>query len=483
MKHFLPVILAAFIINEAAAQTPPATWQEHWFEHNQLVTRKFYDNDVAVYYDNDVSASVTWPYAFMGNVWRYTKSVYGSFGSDPHLFAIFHTNKYSGGHPSTYFDAGHDFRNVIDVGPYSWTSGTGGDLDLPTHEVAHIVELASKGIHGSPAFGIWGDSKWAEIYIYDVYLHLGLSGEATRWYNQMQNTTDNFPRANTHWFRDWFYPIYNNYGGNQVLNRFFQYLAQYFPKNGNDYSRGMNWGEFVHFWSGAAGADLKSLATAAFGWTTEWENQLNQAKASFPFSYGNAVTFYKHCDYGGYAVSLPAGSYTLSQLQSAGILNDDISSLQVQSGYQVTFYWDNNFQGSTLVKTGNDNCLVDDGWNDRVSSLVISTTGARMSQGAALTKTDGDPATTTIIDRFDTEDTNPVLSKLTIYPNPVSNELRLSTNLTLNGAVVKIIDVTGRIVLQQPLTGSIVNVSNLQTGIYTLLLYSDRKTVVRKFVK
>ena len=30
------------------AQTPPATWQEHWFEHNQLLSRVFFDNDVAI---------------------------------------------------------------------------------------------------------------------------------------------------------------------------------------------------------------------------------------------------------------------------------------------------------------------------------------------------------------------------------------------------------------------------------------------------
>jgi uncharacterized protein YaiE (UPF0345 family) len=36
-------------------------------------------------------------------------------------------------------------------------------------------------------------------------------------------------------------------------------------------------------------------------------------------------------------------------------------------------YWDDNFTGTTLVKTGDDDCLVDDGWNDKVTSLVIGT--------------------------------------------------------------------------------------------------------------
>jgi hypothetical protein len=263
---------------------PPATWQEHWFEHVQLLNRKFFDNDVAVYFDNDVNPNISWPNTYLGDVWRYTKSVYGSFGTDARLFAIFHTGKYSGGHPSTYFDASHDNRNVIDVGSNSsnaWLSGTGNDLDITTHEVAHIVEGASKGVHGSPAFNIWGDSKWAEIFIYDVYVGMGRTADATRWYNLVINGSDNFPRAGTQWFKNWFYPIYQLKGA-AGLNQYFTLLAQYFPKNGQDYARNLNMGEFVHFWSGAVGRNLKAQATTAFGWTSTYESQFNRARRDFP---------------------------------------------------------------------------------------------------------------------------------------------------------------------------------------------------------
>jgi len=270
--------------------TPPATWQEHWFDHNQIVTRVYYDNDLAVYFDNDVNRSITWMNTYIGDVWRYTKQTYGAFGSDPRLFAVFHTGRYSGGHPSTYFDASHDFRNVIDAGPGPWTSGAGNDLDLTTHEVAHIVEGAAKGVKNSPAFGIWRDSKWAEIFNYDVYNGLGRTADKNRWYNLMINNSDNFPRANTFWFRDWFYPIYNTYGGKVALNNYFTLLSQCFVKNGNSYARNLNMGEFIHFWSGAAGTNLKPLATNAFGWTAEYESQFRQAQISFPcVTYTNAA--------------------------------------------------------------------------------------------------------------------------------------------------------------------------------------------------
>jgi hypothetical protein len=44
----------------------------------------------------------------------------------------------------------------------------------------------------------------------------------------------------------------------------------------------MTMGEFVHFMSGAAGTDLQERATFAFGWTVDWEAQLQSARAAFP---------------------------------------------------------------------------------------------------------------------------------------------------------------------------------------------------------
>ncbi|WP_240670978.1 hypothetical protein [Lacibacter luteus] len=266
---------------------PPSTWQEHWFDHAQLVSRVYYDTSLVVYFDNDVQKSITWPNTFVKEVWQYTRKTYGyEFGSDKRLYAIFHAGKYSGGHPGYYYSSRHDNRNVIDCGSSSlnaWTAGTGNDLDLVTHEVGHVVESANNNAKGSPAFAIWKDSKWMEIYIYDVYKGLGRTADADRWYNLMMGTTDNFPQTNTQWFKNWFYPIYNQYGGSAVLNKFFKLLAANFPKDGNrQYTRDLNWGEFIHFWSGAAGANLKPLATTAFGWPAEWETQFNKAKTDFP---------------------------------------------------------------------------------------------------------------------------------------------------------------------------------------------------------
>jgi len=282
------LLISSFLVSNCQG-IPPATWQEHWFEHRQLLNRVFYDNDVAVYFDPDMNRSITWMNQYSGDVWRYCKRVYGLMdggGNDNRMWAIFHQSKYSGGHPAYYYDPSHDYRNVIDLGQDgSWEDDDGWNLDATTHEVCHIVESTTNNAQGSPCFPLWRDSKWGEIFNYDVYVGLGRTNDVSRWYNQVDNNVDDFPRPGTRWFRNWFYPIWNQYGRSVALSRFFQLMSQYFPKNGMRYSRDMNWGEFVHFWSGAANTNLKALATNAFGWPTSWENMWQQARTDFPFTY------------------------------------------------------------------------------------------------------------------------------------------------------------------------------------------------------
>jgi hypothetical protein len=91
------------------------------------------------------------------------------------------------------------------------------------------------------------------------------------------------------------------------------------------------------------------------------------------------ATVYKDCNYAGTAVALPVGDFTLSQLNASGVLNDDISSLRVTSGYKVTLYEHDNFAGATLVVTADNSCLVGAGWNDRTSSIRVAANSASFS--------------------------------------------------------------------------------------------------------
>ena len=87
------------------------------------------------------------------------------------------------------------------------------------------------------------------------------------------------------------------------------------------------------------------------------------------------VTFYKDCSFGGPAVNIGVGDYNMATMNSKGILDDDISSIKIPSGYKVILYWDDNFTGSSLTLTGNDDCLVDNGWNDKATSFRVRPNG------------------------------------------------------------------------------------------------------------
>ncbi|UYZ63100.1 beta-1,3-glucanase family protein [Hymenobacter weizhouensis] len=88
------------------------------------------------------------------------------------------------------------------------------------------------------------------------------------------------------------------------------------------------------------------------------------------------ATFFKNCNYDGAATALPVGDYTLGQLQSRGILNDDVSSLRVSSGYEVVLFENDNFGGASLTVGADNSCLVGNAlgtgnWNDKASSVRV----------------------------------------------------------------------------------------------------------------
>lgn len=109
---------------------------------------------------------------------------------------------------------------------------------------------------------------------------------------------------------------------------------------------------------------------------------------------GPAVV-YSDCNFSGNPVALGVGTYTLAQLQALGVVNDDISSVQVQSGYRVTLYADNNFAGTSLPLTANDNCLTDNSFNDMASSIRVETYSPNLAYNKPVFTTSNESATYT----------------------------------------------------------------------------------------
>ena len=92
------------------------------------------------------------------------------------------------------------------------------------------------------------------------------------------------------------------------------------------------------------------------------------------------ATVYQDCNYAGYSVALPEGNYTLAQLQSRGVRDNDLSSLRVNAGYQVQLFDGDNFTGASVTRTGDTGCLVDQAFNDRATSAIVSKPSAAWSR-------------------------------------------------------------------------------------------------------
>jgi hypothetical protein len=91
---------------------------------------------------------------------------------------------------------------------------------------------------------------------------------------------------------------------------------------------------------------------------------------------GTGPSFFPDANYGGTGVTLGVGSYTLAQLQAAGIANDSVSSLKVPAGYQIVGYLDDGFSGTPWTFTANNADLATTGNDNAISSLVVSQTGS-----------------------------------------------------------------------------------------------------------
>ena len=90
----------------------------------------------------------------------------------------------------------------------------------------------------------------------------------------------------------------------------------------------------------------------------------------------NGVTFYADINYGGTAITLGVGNYTLSQLNAKGIPNDWMSSLKVPDGWTVEVYQNDNFGGTKWTYTSSSSWVGTD-VNDQMSSVkILNTAGS-----------------------------------------------------------------------------------------------------------
>ncbi|MCF6349537.1 MAG: FG-GAP-like repeat-containing protein [Flavobacteriaceae bacterium] len=76
-----------------------------------------------------------------------------------------------------------------------------------------------------------------------------------------------------------------------------------------------------------------------------------------------------------------------------------------------------------------------------------------------------------------------LLNNVSLYPNPVTNELQINTNLDLENSIIAIFDIQGKKVYNSYFIDNKINVSNLETGIYFLRIIQNDKKLNLKFIK
>jgi hypothetical protein len=219
-----------------------------------------------------------WLSVFLDEAWQYPIKTYGALGNE-RLYVVLHQGKYLGGHASAAYETTHDGHNVIDAGANSWKAG---DYDLVSALLSALVErTAVSGKRGAPAHAQWGDAGFAQIYEYDLLLGLGMSSQASDVWDEFEPIAQVYPAPDSYWFSDYTFPVYRDHGKTRDLVQFFGLLEKYYGAVGQVMPP-MNWGEYIHFASGAAGASVKDQATYAFGWNDTWEAQLQKAKTDYP---------------------------------------------------------------------------------------------------------------------------------------------------------------------------------------------------------
>ena len=92
------------------------------------------------------------------------------------------------------------------------------------------------------------------------------------------------------------------------------------------------------------------------------------------------ATLYIDCPFSGKSIALGEGDYNVGDLAALGMPNDQVSSLRVADGYKLEIFLDKDFSGRSLGFTADDDCLVNNNFNDLLSSVRVTRTSGDSNQ-------------------------------------------------------------------------------------------------------
>lgn len=95
---------------------------------------------------------------------------------------------------------------------------------------------------------------------------------------------------------------------------------------------------------------------------------------------GGEARVYEHCDLGGWSLPLGLGDHRSTDLR-APYSDNNVSSVRVSPGWQVTLFDGANLDGESVTVT-NESCLVARNFNDRTSSIRVTRTAQAVAPAA-----------------------------------------------------------------------------------------------------
>jgi len=100
------------------------------------------------------------------------------------------------------------------------------------------------------------------------------------------------------------------------------------------------------------------------------------------------ITVFPECNFQGKPVSLSVGDYNRADLNRMGIYDDDISSIVVAEGFEVTLFDVRGFRGEAIELEGVNACLDDVGFDNRTSSVSVRDAGSSFASTTTLGRND-----------------------------------------------------------------------------------------------
>lgn len=111
---------------------------------------------------------------------------------------------------------------------------------------------------------------------------------------------------------------------------------------------------------------------------------MSSAAPATPDTMGGEARIYEHCELDGWSVPLGLGDHRATDLARPPYSDNTISSVRASPGWTVTLFDGANLDGQSVTVTGENRCLVAQGFNDRTSSIRVTRAAAAPSQAAGV---------------------------------------------------------------------------------------------------